>query len=178
MSLAEDIDETVAEIDDEDLDDSVLRDDELSERRKRRGVRVRGRNYAMSRTDTSAVNQTQMQAALARVAEDVRKLAAAQRATDERVAGGLKRLRGETQQSSQMAALLPLLFKPKAKTLAELAAAGELTTSKLMIETNDSMSMMLPLLLMGGMGGGASGTGGDNNMMMMAVMMMAMNNKK
>jgi|GEM_PF-4807527 len=171
MSMAEDIDENASGIDDEDLDDSGLRDDDLSERRRRHGVRVRGRNYAPSRADGSAVNQTQMQAALARVAEDVRKLATGQRAQDERLSAGLKRLRGDTQQASQMAALLPLLFKPKTKALTELTV-----TDKVMVDSNDSMSMLLPLMLMGGMGGSSTAGGGDN-MMMMMVMMMAMGKK-
>ena len=115
---------------------------------------------------------------LARVAADVRKLAAGQAVLEEQVAGSVKKLRGDTQQSLQMAALLPMLFKPKSKTLAELAAAGEATTAKFMIDSNDSLSTMLPLLLMGGMGGGtAGGTGGDNNMVMMFALMMAMDRK-
>jgi hypothetical protein len=178
MRLAEDIDENVAEMDDEDLDDALTEDDLSERRRRRRGSRVRGRGYASPRHDNSPVSQTQMQAALARVAEDVRKLAANQQALDARVSSGLTRLRNDTQQSSQMAALLPLLFKPKAKTLAELVAAGELTTAKFMIDSNDSMSMMLPLLLMGGMGGSSStSSGGDNNMMLLAVAMLAMQKK-
>lgn len=175
MSLAEDIDERLPEFDDEDMDDSMSEDD-LAERRRRRWPKVRGRGYASPRQDSSPVNQTQMQAALARVAEDVRKLAAGQKALDARLSAGLKRLRTDGQQSSQMAALLPLLLKPKAKTMAELVASGELTTAKFMLDSNDSMQMLLPLMLMGGMSGSSTG-GGDNNMMMLAVAMMAMQKK-
>ncbi len=175
MSLAEDIDERLPEFDDEDVDESMSEDD-LAERRRRRWPRVRGRGYATPRQDSSPVNQTQMHAALARVADDVRKLAAGQKALDARLTSGLKRLRGEGQQMSQMAALLPLLLKPKAKTLPELAASGELTTAKLMIDSNDSMSMLLPLMLMSGTGASPGG-GGDNNMMLLAVAMMAMQKK-
>lgn len=178
MSAFESIDEDYGD-NDESLDDASL-DDDLAERRRRRRhhQNVKGRGYVQPRSDQSPVNQTQMQAALARVAADVRKLAAGQKVLEEQVAGSVKKLRGDTQQSLQMAALLPMLFKPKSKTLAELAASGEATTAKFMIDSNDSLSMMLPLLLMGGMGGGtASGTGGDNNMVMMFALMMAMDRK-
>lgn len=181
MSTFESIDEGYAE-NDESLDESSLDDDLSERRRKRHHQNVKGRGYVQPRADHSAVNQTQMQAALARVAADVRKLAAGQKVLEDQVNGSIKRLRGETQQSMQMAALLPMLFKPKSKTLAEIGAAGEIGTAKFMVDSNDTMSMMLPLLLMGGMGGGmgsssSSGGGGDNNMMMMMVMMMAMDKK-
>lgn len=178
MSLAEDIDEDLSELDDEDMDEGGLTEDELAERRRRRrGARVRGRGYASPRHDRSPVSQTQMQAALARVAEDVRKLAASQKALDARVDAGLRRLRTDGQQSSQLAALLPLLIKPKAKTLAELVAGGELQTARFMLDSNDSMSMMLPLLLMGGMGGSPTSSGGDSNMMLLAVALLATQKK-
>ena len=178
MSTLESIDEDYGD-NDESLDDASL-DDDLAERRRRRRhhQNVKGRGYVQPRSDQSPVNQTQMQAALARVAADVRKLAAGQKVLEEQVGGSVKKLRGETQQSLQMAALLPMLFKPKSKTLQEINAAGEITTAKFMLDSNDSMSMMLPLLLMGGMGGGTNAAGGgDNNMMMMFVLMMAMDRK-
>lgn len=171
MSLAEDIDEDLDEMDDEDIDDALSEDD-LSERRRRRRARVRGRGYASPRRDNSPVNQTQMQAALARVASDVRKLAASQKDLEDRLAKELKKVNNTTSQSSQMMALLPMLMK-KSKTVAELAAlpAAERNATKLMVDSNDTMTMLLPLMMMGGMGGSGSGAsaGADNNMMMMVL---------
>jgi hypothetical protein len=78
-----------------------------------------------------------------------------------------------------MAALLPLLVKPKAKTLPELQAAGELLTAKFVIDSSDSLALMLPRLLMGGASGSSgSGSGGsDNSMMMLAVALLATQKK-
>jgi cell pole-organizing protein PopZ len=173
MSLADDIDEDLDEMDDEDIDDAFA-DDDLSERRRRkRRSNVKGRGYSSPRRDSSPVSQTQMQAALARVAADVRKLAASQQSLETRMSSDVKRFRTESNNSNQMAALMPFLFKPKAKTLQELTTAGELLTTKFQVESDDSLSMMLPLLMMGGMSSSGGSGGGDNNMMlMMAIALM------
>lgn len=173
MSLTDDIDEDLDEMDDEDIDDAFTEDD-LAERRRRKRRNVKGRAYSSPRKDNSPVNQTQMQAALARVAADVRKLAAGQREIEARLNTDVKKLRTESSSANQMAAMMPFLFKPKAKTLQEMATAGELTTAKFQVDSNDSMSMLLPMMMMGGMGGSSSTGSGDNNMMMMMIAMMAM----
>lgn len=174
MSLADDIDEDLDEMDDEDIDDAFA-DDDLSERRRRKRRNIKGRGYTAPRRDNAPVSQTQMQAALARVAADVRKLAASQRELETRVSSDVKRLRTDSSQANQMAALMPFLFRPKAKTLQEIAASGELLTAKFQLESNDTMAMLLPMLMMGGMGSssGSNGAGGDSNMMMLAVALMA-----
>jgi hypothetical protein len=173
MSLADDIDEDLDEMDDEDIDDALTEDD-LSERRRKKRRNVRGRGYSSPRKDDSPVNQTQMQAALARVAADVRKLAAGQRELETRLSLDVKKLRTDSSSANQMAAMMPLLFKPKAKTLQEMATAGELLTTKFQVDSNDSLSMLLPMMMMSGMGGSSSSGSGDSNMMMMAIAMMAM----
>lgn len=179
MSLADDIDEDLDEMDDEDIDDA-LGEDDLSERRRKRR-RVRGRGYSQPRRDNSPVNQTQMQAALARVAADVRKLAAGQKDLEDRVGKELKKVNTSTSQSGQMMALLPMLMK-KSKTPAELAALppAELAKTKFLIDSNDTMTMLLPLMMMGGMGGNGStgnSAGGGDNMMMMMVMALALSDR-
>lgn len=181
MSLADDIDEDLDEMDDEDIDDALSEDDH-AERRRRRRARVRGRGYASPRRDTAPVSQTQMQAALARVAADVRKLAANQRDLESRVGKELKTVGSATAQSAQMLALLPLLTK-RSKTLTEIAAlpADERARLRLSIDSNDSLTTLLPLMMMGGMGGmggtGTTSTGGGDNSMMMLVLAMTLANK-
>lgn len=184
--LNEDIDEDLDELDDEDIDDS------LGERRRMRRSNIRGRGYNQPRLERSSVTQAQLQAAMSRVGEDIRKLATTTKALEESVSRSLGKTRREQQQYNQMAMLLPLLSRPKTKEIKSLAlkattvprVAGaaitsddfEVVTTTVLSGEQDRMALMLPILLMSGMGGGTGGGSGSggNDMMMLAVAMMAM----
>lgn len=175
--LYTDVDGDLDEMDDEDVDEAFGEDDGLAERRRRRRGRapnVKGRGYNQPRLEKSFVTQAQLQAATARIGEDIRKLAASTKAIDARIDAGLSKLKKESAQSNQMAALLPLLMRPpvvKASEKGTVDPGQELLSGK-----QDSMSMLLPLLLMGGLGGNGGSTGG-NDMMMLALVMMATQQK-
>lgn len=85
-------------------------------------------------------------------------------------------LRKELRQFREMTLLLPLISKPASKTLTD-AAGGLPVGTKVLVESNDMMSLLLPMLLMGGLGGSSpdgsssGGLGGDNNMMMLMLVM-------
>jgi hypothetical protein len=151
--LYEDIDEDLDEMDDEDVDEA----------RKRNRPNVRGRGYNQPRLEKSAVTQAQLQAAMSRVGEDVRKLAVSQKGVD----GSVSRLRRDQQQFAQMSLMMPLLVRPKVVVLP--------TGQRVLSGEQDTMSMLLPFMMLGGMGGSGGGMmGGGNDMMMMMVMMMAL----
>lgn len=164
--LYEDIDEDLDEIDDEDIDED---DESLAERRrKRRRNRVRGRGYNQPKLEKSYVTQSQLQAAMSRVADDVRKLSSSVGTVDDRIA----KTRKDQGQFTQMALLLPLLSRPK---VVEVPSTTSGKVEKVLSGEQDKMAMLLPFMLMGGMGGGSNG--GGNDMMMMMVMMIAMGDK-
>jgi hypothetical protein len=172
--LYEDIDEDLDEMDDEG-DDEGSDDESLAERRRRRNRnRPRGGGYNQPRVDNSKpVTQTQLSAALARVGADIKKVAAGMSSIEKRS----DRTRKEGQQFAQMAMLMPLLLKPKTIAVSDLGKA-ENKDAKVQVESNDSLSLLLPLMMMGGMGGGygASGSssgGGNNDMMMMMMLLLA-----
>jgi hypothetical protein len=84
--------------------------------------------------------------------------------------------RKELRQFRDISMLLPLISKPSSQTLT--AEVGGLPAgTKVMVDKDDTMSMLLPLVLMGGLGGSSggsdsgSGFGGDNNMMMLVLLM-------
>lgn len=87
-------------------------------------------------------------------------------------------LRKEFRQFRDMSMLLPLISRPSSQTLTA-DAGGIPAGTKVMVDKNDTMSLLLPMILMGGFGGssggGSGGLGGDgDNSMMMLVLMMAM----
>lgn len=184
--LNEDIDEDLDELDDEDIEDS------LGERRRMRRSNIRGRGYNQPRLERSSVTQAQLQAAMSRVGEDIRKLATTTKGLEESVSRSLGKVRRDQQQFNQMAMLLPLLSRPKTVEIKTwklkegvvsdppARADFELATTKVLSAEQDSMAMMLPILLMGGMGGSSGGGsgGGGNDMMMLAVAMIAMDRDK
>jgi hypothetical protein len=87
--------------------------------------------------------------------------------------------RKDFRQLRDMSALLPLISRPSSQTLT--ADVGGLPAgTKIMVDKDDTMSMLLPLLLLGGLGGssssgglglGGSDSGGDNSMMMIVLLM-------
>lgn len=164
--LYEDIDEDLDEMDDEGFGED---DESLAEKRRRRGRRagagVRGRGYNQPRLEKSAVTQTQLHAAMARVGEDIRKLATSVAASESRLENAVVKTRKDQGNFSQMALLLPMLMR---KTV----LVSQLTpNTRLLSGEQDMMSMMLPMMMMGGMGGSSNGGGGQNDMMMMMMMM-------
>jgi hypothetical protein len=172
--LYEDIDEDLDELDDEDFGEDL---DELAERRKRKRHRNRfrpkGGGYNQPRLDKSPVSQTQMQAALARVGEDVKKLAASVRSLEERADKTIKRISGQNQGLGQMAMMMPMLMK-KSVTVTGLAANGIPQDTRVLVDDNDSMMMLLPFMMMQGFSTKNGDAGSSNNdMMMMMAMMMA-----
>lgn len=176
--LYEDIDEDLDELDDE----AFGEDDELSERRRRRrnrGFQPKGGGYNQPRLDKSPVSQTQLQAALARVGEDVKKLAASVKSLEARADTTISRINKQNQGLGQMAMMMPMLMKKTVTiTGTTLAAGGLKEGTRVMIDDNDSMSMLLPFMMMGSFGSTPqNGTGGQNDMMMMAMMMIAMDRK-
>lgn len=165
-----------------------------------------GRNLFQPRPATTAtgtaqyVTQAQLQAALARVGDQVKTNAQAIATVNTRLnaineqqarqTAALKKeyadrrkdsstLKRELRQTRDMSALLPLLSRPSTVTVTKTIDDGVPAGTKLVVDKGDTMSMMLPFLLMGGMGGmgGSTEGSGDNNMMMMLVMMMAMSGK-
>jgi len=173
--LYEDIDEDLDELDDEGFGE----DDDLSERRRRKKHRPKGGNYNQPRLDKSPVTQTQLQAALARVGEDVKKLAASVKSLEDRADKTLKRINNQNQGLGQMAMLMPMLMKKSVKLTTDVSADLKKDT-RILVDDNDSMSMLLPFMMMQGYGGtGQNGTsGGGNDMMMMMVMLMAFSGDK
>jgi hypothetical protein len=143
------------------------------------------------------VTQTQLQAAMARVGAQIKTNSDALKTVNSRVAtlssdiakqtadikklstGGTRdtrALRRDLNSTRQMAAIMPLLSAPKSQALTE-AAGGLPAGTKVVIDTGDNISLLLPLLLMGGMGGSSSGQdgsgGGMNDMMLPMVLLMS-----
>jgi hypothetical protein len=169
--LYEDIDEDLDELDDEGFGE----DDDLSERRKRKKHRPKGGGYNQPRLDKGAVTQTQLQAALARVGEDVKKLALSVKSLEDRADKTIKRINNNNQGLGQMAMMMPMLMK-KSVTVTGLTANGIPADTKVLVDDNDSMMMMLPFMMMQGQTKNGDG-GGNNDMMMMMMMMMAFSDK-
>lgn len=177
---AEDVYEDLDEADDEDIEDAILGEDDLSERRRRRGGRNGGRNgYNKPRIEKSFATQAQLQQVSDRIAKDIRALDASVRS----VQSAARRNQGSLNQSMQMMALLPLLTK---KT-ATVTATGALPAgTNVVIDDNDSLTTMLPLMMMMSMPGMSSSTNGqgqsqggmDPMMMMMMVLVISQGNNK
>lgn len=170
---AEDVYEDLDEADDETVEDALLGEDDLSERRRRRG-----RNgYNKPRIEKSFATQAQLQQVSERIAKDIRALDANVRSLQT----AARRSQGNMNQSMQMMALLPLLTK---KT-ATVSSTGALPAgAKVVVDDNDTLTTMLPLMMMMSMPGSAQLTNGqsqggmDPMMMMMMVLMMSESNKK
>ncbi len=83
-------------------------------------------------------------------------------------------LKRDLQKTKDMSLMMLLLNKPKSTeaTTAEDTVGGQNipTGSRVLYESGDSNSLLLPLLLMGGLG--SDGGGSDNNMMLMALVLM------
>jgi hypothetical protein len=64
----------------------------------------------------------------------------------------------------QLLSLLPLLIKPKTQTITA-DTAGLTKDSKVLVDSGDTLSALLPLLLVGGLGSGGLATGSEGGSM-------------
>jgi len=168
----EDLEAILESIESDESDES----DEMAERTRRRPwVRpstATGAGLVPPKPQAGYVTEARLQAALARVgaqiktnsdaiktlntrvgtisAEQTRQMAALKKETEER-----KKETARLASQAQLSALLPLLLSPKTvqlTTAVDNIPAG----TKVMVDSGDSTSLLLPLLLVGGLG---SGTG-------------------
>lgn len=151
------------------------------------------------------VTQPQLQTALARVGEQIKTNSEAIKtlsarantlaAEQERQAAVLKReterSRRDLRRVSEMSALLPLISKPKSQTITIPSVPADVNAGipavpakevKVLVDSDDSLSTLLPFMMMGGIGGsGGSGGGlmggGEDNSMMFLVLALAMGKK-
>jgi len=171
---------------------------DLSERRRRMAARRRapaprtatGNQLYRSRPTSQYVTQTQLQSALARVGGQIKTNADAIKTVNSRTtiisteqtrqAALLKKevsdrkkqddlIKQDVRQKMELLALLPALSRPSAETI----TTSDGKQVRVLTESNDSLSLLLPLLLVGGLGGlGGSGTGGsgtDSNMLLLVL---------
>jgi len=183
--------------------DEADESDEAAPRRPWSRPRVAsGQNLFRARPETQYVTQTQLQAAMSRVGVQVRTNStaisqlnthvAAANATVKKETTNRKKdvaaLRSNLSQTQQMSAILPLLSQPRSVTVTGLAADGIPESTKVLVDSGNTLALLLPMLLMSGIGGGSTdssgGTsgggllgGGDNNSMMMLAMVLALGNR-
>lgn len=145
-----------------------------------------GNNLFQARP-TQYVTQVQLDAAMKRVGAQIKTNSDAVRTLNSRVAADAAAIQKEAinrkqdlaklRSNVQMTALLPLLIKPASvgPTSAEDKIGGIDVPqgTKVLVESKDKLSALLPLLLMGGLGGsdGKSSSGGDDQMMMLMMVM-------
>ncbi|MBF2062894.1 MAG: hypothetical protein IGS39_00435 [Calothrix sp. C42_A2020_038] len=181
--ITEDLDTLEGILEDFEYDESDESDQsDLSERRRRRWnyppTATGGRLY-QPRPMSQYVTQTQLQAALTRVssqiktnsdaiktvntrlnsvsAEQSRQAALLKKEISERKKQDLNTKR-EIQQKLQLLILLPLLIKPPSK-----AITINNETVNVLVESNDTLSLLLPLLLVGGLGGDGMSLSGSGS---------------
>lgn len=181
----EDLEAILESLESDESDES----DEMAERIIRRRGRPRintapGTGLVPPKPQAGYVTEARLQAALARVGaqiktnsdaiKEVNTRLSAINAEQTRQAAALKKAIAEQKKETavlknniQLAALLPLLIRPATRTITK--TAGGLTEGdKVLIDSGDSLSALLPLLLLGGMGsapadGASSGLGGGFN---------------
>jgi len=150
-------------------------DSESAERRGRWAppARATGRGLYTPRPSTNPVTQVQMQAALSRVGDQMRRTSGAVNTVNSRVNAVNSNERRDNEERKkdlrsinekiQLIALLPLLLKPSTRTVTGLVANTNLVANdKLLVDSGDTLTALLPLLLIGGFGSGALGSSGDS----------------
>jgi hypothetical protein len=91
-----------------------------------------------------------------------------------------KNLGGRLNEMGQMSMLLPLLTMPQTRKVTTGITGTEIAANdRVVVESGDTLTRLLPMLLMSGSMGGGSGQsggmfGGDNSALMMVAMVMAM----
>lgn len=155
-----------------------------------RRLRPKGGGYVRHRPTPGAtqyVTQAQLQAALTRVGADIKKNTVAITAVGKRVDEHSKKVDKElaaikkinTEQSRQIqrsretAILTMLLSRPPAKTVTTSFDPAIPVGTKVLVEEQGGMGMLLPILLLSdGFGGGSSSgssSGGSDNTMLLAL---------
>ncbi len=141
---------------------------------RRRGVQRPSTkpSFQQRPTTVSYVTQVQLEAALSRVDGKIKTVSDSTAAINSRVntiAAAAKKENEDRKKELeaqkkdfngkvQLLALLPLLVRPASITTA--AAVDNIPAgSKVLVESSDSLTALLPLLLIGGMGGGSGGLG-------------------
>lgn len=150
----EDIDEALAELDDESDDEGLF-----SRRRKRgRGRRAGYVPYSGGSRPTGNVAT-----AVQRVGNEVANL-------EEDTGTAIKRIRADFQNFAMMTSLMPLLLTKTATVDTNEATSRSV---KVQVQSDNSLTMMLPLLMMSqsGFGGSSSSQGSNNNMMMLMMVL-------
>jgi hypothetical protein len=136
-------------------------------------ARAPGRLYT-PRPTSNPVSQVQLQAALSRVSEQLRKSSGAINTVNSRVNAVNKSEKKDNanrqkdlksiNEKIQLLALLPLLLKPTAKPLDGTQLPGGLATGdKVLVDTGDTLTALLPLLLIGGFGSSGLATGSGSS---------------
>lgn len=197
ITFAEDLDTLLDSFEDYEYDDSEDSDEsELLSEKRFRPVKAAPAKTSFKPRPSQYITQTQLQTTVARIdgrintlsKETSQQINVVKREQAKQVAILKKEVadrkketelvRKDLRQLRDMSALLPLISRPSSQTLT--AEAGGLPAgTKIMVDSNDTMSMMLPLLLMGGLGGSSGGgglgmgggDGGDNSMMMIVLLM-------
>lgn len=96
------------------------------------------------------------------------------------VAKSSKNLGGRLNEMGQMSMLLPLLTMPQTRTAtAAVANTNIVANDRIVVDSGDTLTRLLPVLLMSGSLGGSGPSsggmfGGDNSALMMVAMVMAM----
>jgi hypothetical protein len=154
-----------------------------------------GKNLYTPRPQTQYVTQAQLQTALAKVGSQVSTNSRAISQVGGRIASISSMLNKETgdrkkditgtrnslTQISQMAAILPLLTQPK--SVSDTDAGSSLSGQNVLVDSGNSMNLLLPLLLMSSVGdgnspgsssgnsGGLFGTGDNSTLLMLALVL-------
>lgn len=88
-------------------------------------------------------------------------------------------LKRDLKQTRELAALLPLISRPSSQTLTS-QVGGLAAGTKVLVDKDDSLSLLLPLLLLGGLGGSGSGSsglgglGGDDSSLLLIVLLLGL----
>lgn len=158
-----------------------------------------GTGLVTPRPSTQFVTQTQLQTALAKVGAQIKTNSDAIKTVSDRVGTQADLLSKEVvarkkktdelekglRQTREMTAILPLLSRPKSVQLdpSALADPKPAVTPKALVDSDDTLSFILPLMLLGGSGSGSGsggggmfggGGGGDDNSMMMLVLALSL----
>src|ERR1044072_218571 len=148
------------------------------------------------RPNTQFVTQTQLQTALAKVGAQIKTNSDAIKTVSDRVGTQADLLSKEVvarkkktdelekglRQTRELTAILPLLSRPQSVQLQGAAVVGNPPVGpKALVDSDDTLSTILPLMLLGGGsggsgggGGGMFGGGGDDNSMMMLVLALSL----
>jgi hypothetical protein len=152
-----------------------------------------GRNLFKPRPQSQYVTQTQLETALAKVGAQVKTNSTAITQLSGRISSTSDLIKKETSerkkdvtglknnlnQTQQIAAILPLLTPPNSVAVHGLSADGIPDNTKVLVDSGNTLNLLLPMLLLTGQGngGGTSGGlfgGGDNTSLMTLALILAL----